>query len=152
MKNVRFWLFLGLLIPCGALGAKGSDFQSAAQLLSAARRGDIQTVQYLINSGVDINYTDSTGLSLVCTAVMNNDKRAIQILQMYGADASNCDNQIKQYRRRKNVAANGEEYDFFSGLSSSHIVVLSALGVAGVIGGIALLTDAFDSDQYMKKL
>ncbi len=147
MKNVRFWLFLGLLIPCGALGANGSDFQSAAQLLSAARRGDIQTVQYLINSGVDINYTDSTGLSLVCTAVMNNDKRAIQILQMYGADASNCDNQIKQYRRRKNVAANGEEYDFFSGLSSSHIVVLSALGVAGVIGGIALLTDAFDSEN-----
>ena len=147
MKNVRFWLFLGLLIPCGALGANGSDFQSAAQLLSAARRGDIQTVQYLINSGVDINYTDSTGLSLVCTAVMNNDKRAIQILQMYGADASNCDNQIKQYRRRKNVAANGEEYDFFSGLSSSHIVVLSALGVAGVIGGISLLTDAFDSDN-----
>ena len=147
MKNVRFWLLLGLLIPCGALGATGSDFQSAAKLLSAARRGDIQTVQYLINSGANINYVDSTGLSLVCTAVMNNDKQAIQILQMYGADASNCDNQIKQYRRRKNVAANGEEYDFFSGLSSSHVVVLSALGVAGVIGGIALLTDAFDSEN-----
>jgi hypothetical protein len=147
MKNVRFWLLLGALIPCSAFGANGSDFQSAVQLLSAARRGDTRTVQYLINSGVDINYTDSTGLSLVCTAVMNNDKRAIQILQMYGADASNCDKQIKKYRQRKNVAANGEEYDFFSGLSSSHIVALSAVGIAAVIGGVTLLTDAFDSEN-----
>lgn len=144
MKNVRFWLLLGALIPCGAFGANGSDFQNAAQLLSAARRGDTRTVQYLTSSGVDINYTDSTGLSLVCTAVMNNDKRAIQILQMYGADASNCDKQIKKYKQRKTVAANGEEYGFFSGLSSSHIVALSAVGVAAVIGGVALLTDAFD--------
>ena len=147
MKNVRFWLLLGTLIPCGAFGAVGSDFQGAAQLLSAARRGDTRTVQYLISSGVDINYTDSTGLSLVCTAVMNNDKRAIQILQMYGADASNCDRQIKKYRQRKNIANNGEEYDFFSGLSSSHIVALSAVGVAAVIGGVALLTNAFDSEN-----
>ena len=147
MKNVRFWLLLGALIPCSAFGANGSDFQNAAQLLSAARRGDTRTVQYLISSGVDINYTDSTGLSLVCTAVMNNDKRTIQILQMYGADSSNCDKQIKKYRQRKNVAANGEEYGFFSGLSSSHIVALSAVGVAAVIGGVALLTDAFDSEN-----
>ena len=147
MKNVRFWLLLGALIPCGAFGANGADFQNAAQLLSAARRGDTRTVQYLISSGVDINYTDSTGLSLVCTAVMNNDKRAIQILQMYGADASNCDKQIKKYRQRKSVAANGEDYGFFSGLSSSHVVALSAVGIAAVIGGVALLTDAFDSEN-----
>ena len=147
MKNVRFWLLLGTLVPCCAFGANRSDFQNAAQLLSAARRGDTRTVQYLINSGADINYTDSTGLSLVCTAVMNNDKRAIQILQMYGADASNCDKQIKKYRQRKNVAANGEEYGFFSGLSSSHVVALSAVGIAAVIGGVALLTDAFDSEN-----
>ena len=147
MKNVRFWLLLGALVPCGAFGAVGSDFQGAAQLLSAARRGDTRKVQYLINSGVDINYTDSTGLSLVCTAVMNNDKRTIQVLQMYGADASNCDKQIKKYRQRKNLANNGEEYDFFSGLSSSHIVALSAVGIAAVIGGVALLTDAFDSEN-----
>ena len=145
MKNVRFWLLLGALIPCSAFGANGSDFQNAAQLLSAARRGDTRTVQYLISSGVDINYTDSTGLSLVCTAVMNNDKRAIQVLQMYGADASNCDRQIKNYKQKSRVAARGEEYGFFSGLSSSHVLLLSAVGVAAVIGGVALLTDAFDA-------
>jgi len=145
MKNVRFWLFLGLCVPCVAFGATGSDFQNATQLLSAARRGDTRTMQFLINSGADINYVDSTGLSLVCTAIMNNDKRAIQILQMYGADASDCDKQIKQYKQKTKVAAQGEEYDFFSGLSSSHIVVLSAIGVAAVVGGIALLTNAFDS-------
>ena len=145
MKLTRFLGVLCVLLPCvsGAFGA--SDFQSASQLLSAARRGDIQTVQILINRGADVNYTDATGLSLVCTAVMNNDTRAIQVLQMYGADASKCDRQIKNYKQKTRVAARGEEYGFFSGLSSSHILALSALGIAGVIGGVALLTDVFDS-------
>ncbi len=147
MKSASFLVFLGMLMPCVAFGATGSAFQNAAQLLAAARRGDTRTIQFLINSGADINYVDSTGLSLVCTAVMNNDKRAIQILQMYGADASNCDKQIKQYKRKTKVASSGEEYGFFSGLSSSHIVALSAVGVAAVIGGVALLTNVFDSEN-----
>jgi len=147
MKFIRFLLFIAVFVPCAVFGASVSDFQNATNLLTAARRGDIQTVQMLINSGVDINFVDSTGLSLVCTAVMNNDKRAIQILQMYGADASKCDRQIKQYREKTRTAARGEEYGFFSGLSSSHILALSAVGVAAVIGGVALLTDAFDSNN-----
>lgn len=147
MKFVRILGFLWFLIPCVSAVAATGDFQNASKLLVAARRGDTQTVQVLINSGVDVNYVDSTGLSLVCTAVMNNDTRAIQVLQMYGADASNCDKQIKQYRQRTRVAAKGEEYGFFSGLSSSHVIVLSAIGVAAVIGGVVLLTDAFDNDS-----
>lgn len=147
MKSASFLVFFGMLMPCVAFGATGSAFQNAAQLLAAARRGDTRTIQFLINSGADINYVDSTGLSLVCTAVMNNDKRAIQILQMYGADASNCDKQIKQYKRKTKIASSGEEYGFFSGLSSSHIVALSAVGVAAVIGGVALLTNVFDSEN-----
>ncbi len=143
MKFIRFLGVLWLLFPCVSFAATSSDFQNASQLLSAARRGDTQTVQVLINRGVDVNYVDSTGMSLVCTAVMNNDRRAIQVLQMYGADASNCDRQIKNYQQKKRVAANGEEYGFFSGLSSSHVILLSAVGVAAVIGGVALLTDAF---------
>ena len=145
MKFTRFLVALALFVPVASFGAASSSFQNAAQLLVAARRGDTQTVQILINSGVDVNYVDSTGLSLVCTAVMNNDTRAIQILQMYGADASNCERQIKQYRQKTTVATKGEEYSFFSGLSSTHIVVLSAIGVAAVIGGVALLTNAFCS-------
>ena len=147
MKIFRFLGFLLVMIPCVCFAATGNDFQNASQLLTAARRGDVQTVQMLINSGVDVNYTDSTGMSLVCTAVMNNDKRAIQVLQMYGADASKCDRQIKQYKQRSRVARAGNDYGFFSGLSSTHNLVLGALGVAAVIGGVALLTDAFDSDS-----
>lgn len=147
MKFIRFLSFLLVLIPCVSFGAGSSDFQNASQLLMAARRGDARTMQALINAGADINYVDFNGLSLVCTAVMNNDKTAIQMLQAYGADASRCDRQIKQYRQRANVAAKGESYNFFSGLSSSHIIALSAVAVAGVIGGVALLTDAFEGSN-----
>lgn len=147
MKLMKFCLVSALFVPTLVFGATNSDFQNAARLLSAARRGDTQTVQVLISSGVDINYTDATGLSLVCTAVMNNDTRAAQILQMYGADASKCDKQIKQYKNKVKVAARGEEYGFFSGLGSGQVLALSALGVVGVIAGVALLTDVFDADN-----
>ena len=147
MKFIRFLGVLWLLLPCVSFNVEGANFQDASKLLVAARRGDIQTVQVLINSGVDVNYVDSTGLSLVCTAVMNNDTRAIQVLQMYGADASNCDRQIKQYKQRTKVAAKGEEYGFFSGLSSSHVLVLSAVGVAAILGGVVLLDKVFDDSN-----
>ena len=146
MKFIRFLGFLWFLIPCVSFAATSSEFQNASRLLTAARRGDIQTVQVLINAGADINYVDSTGMSLVCTAVMNNDTRAIQILQMYGADASSCDRQIKNYKQKKNVATRGEEYGFFSGLSSTHVLALSAVAAAAVIGGVVLLADVFDDD------
>lgn len=144
MKFARFSLALMFFVPCASFGAASSGFQNAAKLLAAARRGDTQTIQALVNAGADVNYVDSTGLSVVCTAVLNNDTRAIQVLQMYGADASNCDKQIKNYKQKSKRAASGEEYGFFSGLSSSHMLALSAIGVAGVIGGVALLSDVFD--------
>ncbi len=147
MKFMRFLGVLWFLIPCVSFAAVDGGFQNASKLLIAARQGDIQTVQILINNGADVNYVDSTGLSLVCTAVMNNDKRAIQVLQMYGADASNCDRQIKQYQQKTKVAAKGEEYGFFSGLSSTHVIALSAVGVAAVLGGVVLLTKVFDDDN-----
>lgn len=146
MKKFRFLGLLAVFIPLCSFGA-GGDFQSAAQLLTAARRGDIQTVQYLINAGADVNYVDASGMSLVCTAVMNNDDRAIQILQMYGADASQCDRQIKKQKQKTKLAQNGESFNFFSGLSSSHVLLLSGVGVAAVLGGVALLTDAFDANN-----
>ena len=147
MKFIRFLGVLFMLIPCVSFAAGSTDFQNATKLLTAARRGDIQTVQVLINAGVNVDYVDATGLSLVCTAVMNNDVRAIQILEMYGADASNCDRQIKNYKQKTKVAASGEEYGFFSGLSSTQVLALSAVGVAAVIGGVVLLTNVFDNDD-----
>lgn len=114
----------------------------AAQLLSAAKNADIQQVQNLINAGADVNYVDTTGLSIVCTALMNNDVRAAQILQMYGADASGCDRQIKQYKSKNKPSSGGG--GLFSGLSSAQGLTLAAAGAAVVVGGLLLLTDVFD--------
>jgi len=147
MKFVKVVLFSSFFAPLAAFGAMPNDFQNATRLLSAARRGDIQTVQNLINAGTDINYVDSTGLSLVCTAVMNNDKRTIQILQMYGADASNCDRQIKEYKRKTRIAASGEETSFFSGLSPAQNLVLAGAGAVAVVGGLLFLTDELDDKK-----
>lgn len=142
MKYIRI-LFLSLfLLPFGAHAAGGqNDFMIAAQLLAAARNADINQVQILVNSGADINYVDATGLSLVCTALMNNDTRAAQILQMYGADASQCDRQIKKYNNRTKPKPSG---GLFSGLSSVQSMTLAAAGAAVVVGGLLLLTDVLD--------
>ncbi len=99
MKFIRVLVFSLFMAPFVASGAS-SDFMLAAQLLAAAKSADIQQVQALVNNGANVNFVDSTGLSIVCTALMNNDVRAAQILQMYGADASNCDRQIKNFNNK----------------------------------------------------
>ncbi|MDE6478154.1 MAG: ankyrin repeat domain-containing protein [Alphaproteobacteria bacterium] len=139
MKYIRI-LLLGLFFsPVASFAA--NEFMVAAQLLAAAKNADIQQVQALVNNGADINFVDSTGLSIVCTALMNNDMRAAQILQMYGADASKCDQQIKRYNNRKPQTESG---GLFSGLSSAQSLTLAAAGAAVVIGGLLLLTDVLD--------
>lgn len=146
MKYIRIFLFALFLIPATAFVASAAtvnnEFMVAAQLLSAAKNADIQQVQALINSGANVNYVDSTGLSLVCTALMNNDLRAAQILQMYGADASQCDRQIKQYEARNKPDT--DSGGLFSGLSSAQNIALAAAGAAVVVGGLFLLTDWLD--------
>ncbi len=137
-------LFTALFLFPLAARAASNDFMVAAQLLSAAKNADIQQVQALINNGADVNFTDSTGVSIVCTALMNNDVRAAQILQMYGADASSCDRQIKNYKARQTKSGSG---GLFSGLSSAHSITLAAAGAAVVVGGLFLLTDVFDPDS-----
>ncbi len=145
MKRIVIFLFALFLMPCvGHAAAQNADFMVAAQLLSAAKNGDIQQVQAIINNGADVNFVDSTGVSIVCTALMNNDVRAAQILQMYGADASNCDRQIKNYKSRQSSPGNG---GLFSGLSSAHTLTLAAAGAAVVVGGLLLFTDVFDPDN-----
>jgi len=143
MKYIRLFLFALFLVPASAMAASmpNNEFMVAAQLLSAAKNADIQQVQNLMNAGANINYVDSTGLSLVCTALMNNDIRAAQILQMYGADASQCDRQIKQYESRNKPTDSG---GLFSGLSSAQTISLAAAGAAVVVGGLFLLTDWLD--------
>ena len=140
MKFIRFLVFLLFFAPIASFGAT-NDFMMAAQLLAAAKNADIQQVQSLVNAGANINFVDSTGLSIVCTALMNNDVRAAQILQMYGADASQCDTQIKRYNNKTKPRSSG---GLFSGLSSAQSISLTAAGAAVVVGGLFLLTDLFD--------
>ncbi len=140
MKFIRILVFSFFLAPVASFGAS-NDFMVAAQLLAAAKSADIQQVQALVNNGADVNFVDSTGLSIVCTALMNNDVRAAQILQMYGADASNCDRQIKKFNNKNKPRGGG---GLFSGLSSAQGIGLAAAGAAVVVGGLFLLTDVFD--------
>ncbi len=140
MKRIKFFLIALVFAPFCAHAAQ-NDFMVAAQLLSAAKNADIQQVQILVNSGADVNFVDATGLSLVCTALMNNDLRAAQILQMYGADASKCDKQIKNYKSKNKKEGGG---GLFSGLSTAQGIALAAAGAAVVVGGLLLLTDVFD--------
>lgn len=140
MKYIKSLVFALFLLPVAAFGAQ-SDFMVAAQLLSAARNADIAQVQALVNNGADINFIDSTGLSIVCTALMNDDMRAAQILQMYGADASQCDRQIKKYKSKTRQEKTG---GLFSGLSSAQSLTLTAAGAAVVVGGLLLFTDVFN--------
>lgn len=141
MKRVSYSVFFAMGVITGVSAAPDAGFNMASQLLSAARNGNTRLVQNLINSGADVNYVDSTGLSVVCTALMNNDMRAVQVLQMYGADASNCDKQIKNYKNRNMPEADS---GLFSGLTPAHKLVLGVAGAGAVIGGLLLATDAFD--------
>lgn len=143
MKFIRLFVFALFFAPFASFAAPG-EFAVAAQLLAAAKNADIQQVQILVNNGANINYVDNTGLSLVCTALMNNDLRAAQILQMYGADASQCDRQIKDYKKRNTPERTG---GLFGGLSTAQGITLAAAGAAVVIGGLFLLTDVFDPDN-----
>ena len=140
MKYIRI-LLLSLFIMPFAAHAASSEFMVAAQLLSAAKNADIQQVQLLINNGADVNFVDSSGMSIVCTALMNNDVRAAQILQMYGADASKCDRQIRNYKSKNTTRGSG---GLFGGLSSAQSMTLAAAGAAVVVGGLLLLTDVLD--------
>ncbi len=140
MKFIRILAFTLFFVPVASMAAS-NDFMLAAQLLAAAKSGDIAQVQSLVNNGANVNFVDSTGLSIVCTALMNNDVRAAQILQMYGADASGCDRQIKQYNNKNKPRGGG---GLFSGLSSAQSISLAAAGAAVVVGGLFLLTDVFD--------
>ena len=140
MKFIRILIVSLFFAPIASFGAS-NDFMVAAQLLAAAKNADIQQVQSLVNAGANVNFVDSTGLSIVCTALMNNDVRAAQILQMYGADASKCDTQIKKYNNRTKPRSSG---GLFSGLSSAQSISLTAAGAAVVVGGLFLLTDLFD--------
>lgn len=144
MKLFKHFLYLCFL-PCALCFASGAhaDFSTAAKLLTAARAGDTRTVETLVRGGADVNYVDNTGMSIVCTAIKNKDNTAAQILQVYGADASKCDQQIKKYNQK--YGTNRESGGFFSGLSTPQNMILMVGGAAAAVGGVVLLSSMSSS-------
>ncbi|MDR1826504.1 MAG: ankyrin repeat domain-containing protein [Rickettsiales bacterium] len=139
IKKISFFAAFFAALSSGAkAAAPGTDFQVAAQLLRAARAGDINMVERLVNSGANVNYVDGTGLSIVCTAIMNNDLKAAQILQIYGADASRCDMQIRRHQSGLPKEGGG---GVFSGLSNAQNMTLAAGAVGLAVGGVYILGD-----------
>ncbi|MCL2749304.1 MAG: hypothetical protein FWE50_04505 [Alphaproteobacteria bacterium] len=139
-----FLAFCFALLSFGAHAASG--FEQAARLLSAARAGDTRTVDTLVRSGADVNFVDNTGLSIVCTAIMNNDMRAAQILQAYGADSSRCDQQIKRYKQSQKPKLDSDS-GFFSGLSTPQNMILMVGGAALVVAGVVWLASSSSSSN-----
>ena len=66
MKFVRFLGFLLVFVPFVSFAASSSDFQKASKLLVAARQGDTQTVQILINQGANVMPKSVNGLKSGC--------------------------------------------------------------------------------------
>ncbi|MDR0449081.1 MAG: hypothetical protein LBG89_01305 [Rickettsiales bacterium] len=131
-----------ILVPF-AVSAR-TTFEQASALLQAARSGDENAVRTMVQSGVNVNYRDPSGMSLACTAIMNNDLRTAQILQRYGADASRCDEEIRAYRRNNEETG---DVGLFSGLNSTQSTLLVA-GAAGLgVGALAYLAGMYSSSN-----
>jgi len=135
IRNFRR-IFIVCCLPfafCGGAHAASNEFQAAAQLLAAARAGNTAQMQTLINMGANVNFVDRTGLSIVCTAIMNRDMQAAQLLQMYGADASRCDQQIRRFQQSQpRQASDG----LLSGLSSPQVMALTIGGAAVAVATV----------------
>ncbi len=144
LKKLRIIGLFGIFAMFGFGAHAATNFSQASALLSAARQGDVVQVEAMVNSGVDVNYTDASGLSLVCTALMNGDTRAAQILQTYGADASRCDDQQQKYKKNNKTDDSG---GMFSGLSSIQQLALAAGGAALVVVGVGALAGSSDSSN-----
>lgn len=131
------------LIPAAAQAAQ-TTFEQASALLQSARAGNNEAVRVMIQSGVDVNYKDPSGLTLVCTAIMNNDLKTANVLQSYGADASLCDAQIREYRRNNEEVS---DVGIFSGLTSTQSTLLVGGGAALGIGALAYLSGLYSSSN-----
>lgn len=148
MFRTKIFLPILLLTIGFSKSPLANSYQDAIQILSSASRGDTTTIETLISNGADINYKDNTGMSIVCTAMMNSDMNAVQILQRYGADASSCNRQIKN-RNSVNTSNRDSNSGFFSGLSNYQKLTLGILGAGGIAAAVMAATDTgfFNSDD-----
>ena len=90
----------------------------ADRIYSAARRGDIATLNYYVNSGYYIDTPNGDGETALCMAYYDKSWQAYDLLLRYGANPnSNC-----MYKKKSNVGK----------------YVVGGLVVAGIAGGVAI--------------
>ena len=139
-RQLLFAVYIGLTAGVLLVVPARANFNMSAQMLQAARIGDTATIERLLMAGANINYRDATGMSIVCTALMNGDIRAAQILQTYGADASQCDRQARRYQA---MQPQYEKQGMFTGLSDQQNLVLVGGAAALAVGGLYMFGGGF---------
>ena len=85
MKNLYLAPVVGLLLTSHTHAAMAWG-TIADTFYDAAKSGQSQKVQSLLNRGYSINQTDSSGSTALCKAAADNNVRAYNLLIQYGAN------------------------------------------------------------------
>ncbi|MDD5773688.1 MAG: ankyrin repeat domain-containing protein [bacterium] len=85
-KNLLLLNGIVLLILCLHSYSTAIEFNSG--LISAAEKGDINTVKQLLDQGADINVKDRNGITALITAVWNSYTEIVKLLLEKGADVN----------------------------------------------------------------
>lgn len=86
MRSMRI-----LLTACVLAGCARSSEHELGQLHDAAAKGDLDTVQRLIEAGADVNAQDGKGRTALHHAANSNNADMIQLLAQQGADPTILD-------------------------------------------------------------
>jgi len=86
MKRILFSIVCISLIPVGFAGADASD--KNAQLLQAAKEGNLQNVQILLDKGANVNSKDNYGYPALYFAAQNGHTEIVKIMLKKGAEVN----------------------------------------------------------------
>lgn len=124
------------LLAAGADATLRYGENELSVLDSAASYGHVKVLRALIQHGVDVNDTDSTGYTALHMAADNNQAGAVGVLVEAGADVESQDlhhwtplHCVARYMRRKTVIA---QKPYFSGIIT--FIFFQPSGQAGVMG------------------
>ena len=82
LRNFRVLMLVAAL----ALAAPAGAEEDVAYLLTAAAKGDIATVQAMLDSGASPNAKDAEGITALMYAARKNKAEVVQALADKGAD------------------------------------------------------------------
>ena len=152
MLRKKLILILAALI----LGVSGSVANAAMTPRQAvfeyARRGNVQGLQKLKSAGYNIDMVDSSGRSVLCSAVASKDVKAYNTLIKAGANANHeCMNSVSEAQKKSLCSQSGavaspvcpqrtgavtSSSSAAGGSAISSSAVLTTVGGAAAIGGI----------------